>query len=88
MKLMNDISLDALMKTYEHQDFDEDQLNAIKIGLERRVNVSIYTNSKYHWAQMQLIRTGLERRLDVSEYLDSSISKVKETGDSINEIIK
>lgn len=34
MKLMNNISVDALMHVYEQQDFDEMQLNEIRFGLE------------------------------------------------------
>lgn len=74
MKLMNNVSIDVLMQVYEQQNFDEYQLNEIRVGLERDVNVSIYANLQYHWAQMQLIRNGLERHLDVSEYLDSNMS--------------
>ena len=73
MKLMNNISVDALMRMYEQQDFDDMQLNEISIGLESNVNVSIYANSSYHWAQMQMIRCGLERNLDISKYADPRV---------------
>lgn len=73
MKLMNNISVDALMRMYEQQDFDEMQLNEISIGLERNVNVSIYADRAYHWGQMQMIRCGLERNLDISKYADPRV---------------
>ena len=73
MKLMNNISVDALMHMYEQQDFSAYQLNEIRVGLRRGVNVSIYADRVYHWGQMQMIRNGLERNLDVSKYADPRV---------------
>lgn len=73
MKLMNNMSIDALMCMYEQQNFDNFQLNEIRLGLERGVNVSIYADRSYHWGQMQMIRNGLERHLDVSKYADPQV---------------
>lgn len=74
MKLMNNVSIDALAHMYEQQDFDDFQLNEIRLGLERGVNVSIYADRIYHWGQMQMIRKGLERHLDISKYSDPRVS--------------
>ena len=70
MKLMNNMSIDSLTRMYEQQDFDDLQLNEIRVGLDRGVDVSIYANRIYHWGQMQMIRKGLERHLDISKYAD------------------
>jgi hypothetical protein len=74
MKLMNNMSIDTLMHIYEQQDFDDFQLNEIRVGLDRGVNVSLYADRVYHWGQMQMIRNGLERNLDVSKYADPRVS--------------
>lgn len=73
MKLMNNMSIDALIRMYEQQDFDDFQLNEIRVGLEQGVNVSVYENHQYHWGQMQMIRKGLERNLDISKYADPRV---------------
>lgn len=73
MKLINNMSIDALMCMYGQQDFDEMQLNEIRVGLEQGVNVSGYVNHQYHWGQMQMIRKGLERNLDISKYADPRV---------------
>ena len=74
MKLMNNMSIDALMHIYEQQDFTNYQLNEIKRGLKSGVNVSLYADRVYHWGQMQMIRNGLERNLDVSKHADPRVS--------------
>ena len=73
MKLMNNMSIDALTRMYEQQGFDNYQLNELRVGLERGVDVSIYADRSYHWGQMQMIRKGLEQRLDVSKYADPRV---------------
>ena len=74
MKLMNNMSIEALIHIYEQQDFSNYQLNEIRVGLRRGVDVSIYADRVYHWGQMQMIRNGLERNLDVSKYADPRVS--------------
>ena len=37
MKLMNNMSIDSLTRMYEQQDFDDFQLNEIRVGLDRGV---------------------------------------------------
>ena len=73
MKLMNNMSIDTLMCIYEQQDFDAYQLNEIRVGLKRDVNVSIYANRSYHSGQMQMIRKGLEQHIDISKYADPRV---------------
>lgn len=73
MKLMNNMSVDALMCMYEQQNFDDFQLHEIRVGLGRGVNVSIYANRSYHSGQMQMIRKGLEQHIDISKYADPRV---------------
>jgi hypothetical protein len=45
----------------------------IRLGLESKVDVSIYAQLDFNYSQMQEIRFGLEKGLDVSPYLNPSI---------------
>lgn len=63
-----------LMKKYESMGFDEGQLEEIRQGIEKGLDVSWYTSVKYDWFQMEEIKKGLERGLDVSVYADEEIS--------------
>ena len=59
------------MKT---EQFNNEQLFQIKIGLEANVDVSIYAKLKFTRKQMYEIREGLEQGLDVSVYANSEYS--------------
>ncbi|MCI9004655.1 MAG: DUF342 domain-containing protein [Lachnospiraceae bacterium] len=58
----------SLMKKYESMGFDKGQLEEIRQGVEKGLDVSWYTSVKYDWFQMEEIKKGLERGLDVSVY--------------------
>ena len=58
------------MKT---EQFNNEQLFQIKIGLEANVDVSIYANPEFTRKQMYEIREGLEQGLDVSVYAKPEI---------------
>ena len=58
-------------KIYEEflSKYDEFQLKEMKLGLESRVNISLYANPKFNQYQMKEIRLGLEEGLDISWYM-------------------
>ncbi|MCI9447017.1 MAG: DUF342 domain-containing protein [Lachnospiraceae bacterium] len=65
---------EQLMKKYESMGFDKGQLEEIRQGIEKGLDVSWYTSVKYDWFQMEEIKKGLERGLDVSVYAKQDIS--------------
>jgi len=54
--------------------FDKGQMEEIRQGLEKGLDVSWYTSVNYDWFQMEEIKKGLERGLDVSSYAKPEIS--------------
>ena len=69
-KVYNNLTIENYIKTKWGNQFDENQINQIRLGLEANVDVSIYANENYDCRQMEEIRLGLEDNLDVSNYLD------------------
>ena len=50
------------------REFGESEMEVIKDGIDKGLDVSIYAKHDYNWRQMQEIRKGLEKGLDVSVY--------------------
>lgn len=75
MKLMNNLSIDTLMKPYEDGYFSEDQLDCIRWGLRNNFDVSIYARPEYNLWQMHQICDGLEHCRDVSLYADPQFNE-------------
>ena len=48
--------------------FDSAQMNEIRAGLRKKIDVSLYAKEDFNWLQMEEIRLGLEENLDVSIY--------------------
>ena len=48
----------SLMKKYESMGFDKGQLEEIRQGVEKGLDVSWYTSVKYDWFQMEELRKG------------------------------
>ena len=63
-----------VMKKYEAMGFDKGQMEEIRQGLEKGLDVSWYTSVDYDWFQMEEIKKGLERGLAVSVYARPEIS--------------
>lgn len=63
-----------LLKKYEAMGFDKGQMEEIRQGLEKGLDVSWYTSVKYDWFQMEEIKKGLEWGLNVSVYAKPEIS--------------
>lgn len=61
MKTLEDYGVDEVK-------FDLCQMEQIRLGLESKVDVSIYADPKFNPAQMKQIRLGLENDVDVSVY--------------------
>lgn len=49
-------------------------MREIRLGLESKVDVSVYADKAYDWFQMKEIRKGLESCLDVEKYADPKLS--------------
>lgn len=62
------------IRKYEGMGFDKGQMEEIRQGLEKGLDVSWYTSVNYDWFQMEEIKKGLERGLDVSVYAKPEIS--------------
>lgn len=54
-------------------DFNSDQMEEIRLGLQDNLDVSWYANPIYDDNQMEEIRLGLKDNLDVSKYADPKI---------------
>ena len=67
-KIYNNLNIENLVKTEWINQFDECQQHQILEGLENKLDVSIYANSRFSSFQMYQIRLGLEEKLDVSIY--------------------
>ena len=50
--------------------FNDLQLEQIRLGLEKDLDISHYADPKFDWEQMWEIRQGLEKGLDISQYAD------------------
>ena len=79
-KIYNNLSIDNLLETELYKDFNLSQKDEIRKGLEKGLDVSVYTDSEYSDAKMKQIRLGLEKNLDVSIYAKSEFdwSQMKE----------
>ena len=73
-KIYNNLSIDNLMLTEYFNQFNKEQQEQIKIGLETNLDVSVYAKTEYNWEQMHEIRLGLEKNLDVSIYANPKYS--------------
>ena len=49
-------------------NFDEAQKEEIKLGLKKKLNISLYAKPEFTYKQMLEIRLGLEQNLNVSIY--------------------
>ena len=61
-------NLADIIAEYRKQDFVNDQLHEIRLGLENGVDVSRYADKEYFAVQMRQLRFGLEEGLDISLY--------------------
>ena len=59
------------LSVYENGTFDDLQLEQIKEGLSRGLDVTIFADPKYDAGQMREIALGLEDGLDISVYADT-----------------
>ena len=64
------------IEIYEGMRFLPNQMEQIRYGLQKGINVSLYADPKYRPFQMEQIRLGLEQGLDVSIYLDDRLSAI------------
>ncbi len=61
-------SISEIISDYRKQNFVNDQVQEIKLGLEHGLDVTLYADREYFAVQMRQIRFGLEEGLDVSLY--------------------
>ena len=48
-KIYNNLTIDSLMKTKMFKQFDKEQQEEIKIGLENNLDVFVYAKPEYTW---------------------------------------
>ena len=60
-KIYNNLSIENLIKTDWFNQFDKNQQQII-IGLEEKIDVSIYANPEYSWRNMRKIRNYLLKK--------------------------
>ena len=79
-KIYNNLSVGNLVKTKWFNQFNEDQQEQIRYGLEANLDVSIYAKKEFNWDQMWQIRLGLKENLNVSLYAkkDFNYKEMKE----------
>ncbi|MFI3211340.1 MAG: hypothetical protein R3Y64_09885, partial [Peptostreptococcaceae bacterium] len=65
------------MSYYEPQGFLEEELDEIRDGLKKGIDVSVYAKKEYNALKMFAIKEGLILGLDVSKYLDDRLSYVQ-----------
>ena len=61
-KIYNNLSIENLIKTDWFNQFDKNQQQIIIIGLEEKIDVSIYANPEYSWRNMRKIRNYLLKK--------------------------
>lgn len=71
---MKQLDYSHLLSTTWADQFDEDQLEIIRSGINSDLDVTIYAKPEFASQQMHQIRLGLEEKLDVSVYAKPEIS--------------
>ena len=61
-KIYSNLSIENLTKTDWFNQFDKNQQQLIIIGLEEKIDVSIYAKPEYSWRVMRKIRNHLLKR--------------------------
>lgn len=84
-KLESEVSRELFK--YINQGFSKREVEQIRLGLKKGLDVSKYANPKFNWSQMAQIRWGLEAGIDVKEYADPKIhwSEMEEIKKEIEE---
>ena len=62
LKLSNNLSIDNIINSYKRRGYYGQQLDAIRQGLERGFDVSIYDDKRFDHEQMYEILTGLKHK--------------------------
>ena len=73
-KIYNNLTIKNLIKTDWFKQFNEEQKNEIRLGKQRKINLSYFVNPKFSAEQMKQIRFGLNRGLDVSIYAKKELN--------------
>lgn len=77
MKLKNNLSFEAIIKTFEEtyaHKYNVLRLKELKKGYEHNINISLYANPNFEYEQMSYIRQGLENNVDISKYASTNYS--------------
>ena len=73
-KIYNNLNIENLTKTKWFNQFNEKQQKQILLGIENKVNVSIYAKEYFAYNQMWIIKIGLLKKLDVSIYTNKRLN--------------
>lgn len=71
MKLSNNLSIDNIINSYKRRGYYGQQLDVIREGLEKGLDVSLYTKPVFDLFQMRQIEYGLESGVNVEVYANS-----------------
>ena len=77
MKLKNNLSFEAIIKSFEEKHaykYNFLQLRELKKGYEHAINISLYANPNFGYEQMSYIRQGLENNVDITKYASTHYS--------------
>ena len=77
MKLKNNLSFEAIIKTFEEtyaHKYEFLQLKELKKGYEHNINISLYANPAFDRVQMSYVRQGLENNVDITKYVSTHYS--------------
>lgn len=70
VKNLDHDTVDRLLKKYIEKDFQENEIEEIRLGIEENIDYQIYADKKYNSIQMRQIRLGLKDHLNVNLYAD------------------
>lgn len=77
MKLKNNLSFEAIIKTLEEKyayKYDILRMKELKKGYEHGINIFLYANPDFEYEQMSYIRQGLENNVDINKYASTNYS--------------
>ena len=70
-KIHNNLSIENLVKSNWFSLFNKGQQEEIKLGIENKVDILIYSKKEFDRDQMREIRFGLAEKVDVSIFAKS-----------------
>ena len=73
-KIYNNLTIDNLIETDWFNQFHRDKKKAVKDGINKNLDVSLYADPIFKTYQMNEIKKGLENNVDVSIYANPNFT--------------